>query len=250
MSSRIIQNTEQNTIDEDELKYFNSISSIWWNNSALSSLRNICGLFTPYMCSIIQETFPDKSLNSLRILEVGCGGGFLSEELARAGCDLVAIDVTENLLEIAKNHSKSDPTLPKITYLLDSIENHCKENYQQYDVVISNFVLEHVTDHDYFIKCCSDCVKPNGLLFMSGLSKTMISRFLLIFLAENILGMIPKGMHHYEKCINALDVENIMKSYNFKIKETRGLITNPFTNSAYFFPSTILSYIICAARDN
>ncbi|KAF5276759.1 hypothetical protein FQR65_LT16209 [Abscondita terminalis] len=242
MSSTI----KKSTVSEEECEYFNSISSIWWNNPKLFCLQKLCELFSPYMCSIIKETFPDKPLSSLRVLEVGCGGGFLSEALARAGCNLVAIDVVEELLDIAKSHSKSNPSVPKITYLLESIEDHCNKNYQEYDVVISNFVLEHVADHHYFIKCCSNCVKPKGLLFMSALPKTLICRFMGIFMAEKILRVIPKGMHDYEKCIKASDAERIIRSNNFEIKRTRGAICNPFTYSAYFFPSTKLYYIICA----
>ncbi|KAF5276760.1 hypothetical protein FQR65_LT16210 [Abscondita terminalis] len=205
----------KSTVDKEECEYFNSISSTWWENPKLAMLRKLCELFSPYICSIIQETFPEKPLGSLRILEVGCGGGFLSEELARAGCNLVAIDVAEDLLEIAKTHSKSDPNLPKITFLLDSVENHCKENHQQYDVVISNFVLEHVADHDYFIKCCSDCLKPRGLLFISALPRNLISRFVLIFMGENILKVFPKGSHNYKKFIDASDAERIIRSRKY-----------------------------------
>ncbi|KAF5307533.1 hypothetical protein FQR65_LT06889 [Abscondita terminalis] len=245
---RMSLSVERSTIDKEEYELFKSVSSTWWTSPQLKVLHNICKLLGPYIIETIQKTYSDKPLGSLRILEVGCGGGFLSEILCRSGCNLVAIDINQDLINVAKTHAESDLNLPKINYLLDSIENHCKENYQQYDVVISNFVLEHVTDHDYFIKCCSDCIKPGGLLLMSALAKTFLCWLSLIVIAENITKCIPKGGHNYDKCINSSDTECIMKLHNLKIESTRGIFINPFNSSASFTSTTAMTYIVCAKR--
>ncbi|KAK4883866.1 hypothetical protein RN001_000137 [Aquatica leii] len=236
------------TVDQDEYSFFKNLSSDWWNNPKLKVLHNTCTLFGSYICEKIQEKYPDKSLQSLRILEVGCGGGFLTEALARAGCNLVAIDINEDAIQIAKTHSENDPTVPKITYLAEKVEEHCKNNLEKYDVVISNFVLEHVADHDYFIKCCSECVKPGGLLFMSAIAKTFLSRIGTILVLERILRILPVGIHHYDKCITASDAKRIMRSYGFIIIDTKGVFCNLITRTAFFIPTNAFAYIIFAER--
>ncbi|KAK4883838.1 hypothetical protein RN001_000109 [Aquatica leii] len=225
-----------------------SLSSDWWNNPKLKILHNVCNLFAPYICDNIKEKYPDKPLQSLRILEVGCGGGFLTEGLARAGCNLVAIDINEDAIEIAKAHSENDPTVPKIKYLVEMVEEHCKKNPQKYDVVISNFVLEHVADHDYFIKCCSDCVKPGGLLFMSAMAKTFLGWLGAILILEYVLRVLPAGIHHYDQCIAASDAQRIMESHGLMVRDTKGVFYNLLTKNVFYFPTNTFAYIIFAER--
>lgn len=236
-------------VDQKDYDLFKNLSSNWWNNPDMKLLRSTCNLFVPYICEKIQESYKNKPLHSLRILEVGCAGGFLTEGLAQAGCNVVAIDVNKELIEIAKAHLDLDSSLPKIIYLTESIEEHCIENRQKYDVVLSNFVLEHVDEHDYFIKCCSDCLKPSGLLFISTIAKTFWSWICTIVLLEYILGIVPLGAHDYYKYINASDAECIIRSYGFAIKNTRGIFCNLLNKTSFFVPTNAFAYIIFAARN-
>ncbi|KAF5273983.1 hypothetical protein FQA39_LY01099 [Lamprigera yunnana] len=216
-----MSNTEKTTIDENESSFFNSLCNNWWNeNELMIALHNVNQKILPFMCDqiistgIVKSGTGEGSLEGLHILEVGCGGGFLSEGLARTGCKLIAIDISAELIEVAKQHALSDPTLPQIAYSQETIEDHCKNNHQKYDVVIANFVLEHVSDHDYFVKCCADCVKPGGSLLLSAMAQTFWSWMIMIVLYESIFRAAPKGCHDYYKCINSTTTEELIKSQN------------------------------------
>ncbi|KAF5273934.1 hypothetical protein FQA39_LY01049 [Lamprigera yunnana] len=208
------------TVDPEEATFYNRLSDVWWTDPKLEVLKNIAYTIVPYICSQTISTGiannssenGSGSLRDLEVLEVGCGGGFLSEHLARTGCNLTSIDVAVDLLYVAKQHATNDPTLPAIQYLNEAIEDHCKKNYQKYDIVASNFVLEHVNEPDYFIKCCSQCVKPTGSLFISTIAKTFWAWFIIIFLSEYLFRIIPIGSHFMNKFINATTTEGFIKS--------------------------------------
>ncbi|KAF5282450.1 hypothetical protein FQA39_LY17565 [Lamprigera yunnana] len=241
------------TIDPKENAFFNSLSDVWWDEAELKFLIDVNNLFMPYIREQIISTGITKlnqkdPLVGLNILEVGCGGGFLSEQLIRTGCTLTAIDISDDLIHIAKARAKDDPILFKINYLTEAIEDHCKNNAQTYDVVISSFVLEHVDDHKYFVKCCADCVKPTGSLFMSAVADTFWAWLNVVFFSEVIFKTLPKGIHDREKFISASAAEEMIKSHEFDILRTRGLVNNPITQRNYWVPTTAVLYLIHAIK--
>ncbi|KAF5292996.1 hypothetical protein FQA39_LY13765 [Lamprigera yunnana] len=249
-----MSNTEKTTIDPNEISYFNNLSNNWWTKNGPSGLQRLNKKILPFICDQIRSTGIVKSskcegsLEELHILEVGCGGGFLSVNLARRGCKLTAIDISGDLIDVAKQYALSDPTLPQIAYSQESIEDHCKNNQQKYDAVISNFVLEHVSDHDYFIKCCADCVKPGGSLLVSAVAKTIWSWIDVILLPEYIFRVIPKGCHDYKKCINSSTTEELIKSHGLEVIKTQGVYNNPFNREFYWAPFCSVMYVTHAIR--
>ncbi|KAF5273966.1 hypothetical protein FQA39_LY01081 [Lamprigera yunnana] len=249
-----MSNTEKTTIDPNERTFFNALSNNWWTKNGPVRLQRLNHKMLSFMCDQIRSTgivksgTCDGSLEGLHILEVGCGGGFLSEELARKGCKLTAIDISGELIDVAKQHALSDPTLPQIAYLQEAIEDHCKSNHQKYDVVISNFVLEHVSDHDYFVKCCADCVKPGGSLILGAVAKTFWSWMIIIVLTEYVFGYAPKGCHDYYKCINSSTTEGLIRSHGLEVKKTQGVCYNPFTREFYWVPFHSILYTTHAIR--
>ncbi|KAB0800640.1 hypothetical protein PPYR_06380 [Photinus pyralis] len=123
----------------------------------------------------------DLPLAGLNVLEVGCGGGILSEMLVKLGCNLTAIDIAADLIEVAKEHASADPVTSKIKYVFEPVEEHAKSNFEKYDIVVSTFVLEHVNDHDFFIQSCVRCLKKNGSIFISAISKSLLSWLIIIY---------------------------------------------------------------------
>ncbi|KAF5273965.1 hypothetical protein FQA39_LY01080 [Lamprigera yunnana] len=248
-------NSMRTTVDSKESDFFNNLSNVWWNEK-MEPLRDLNRLIMPYICSqIVSKGTADASfevgdqpLQGLNVLEVGCGGGFLSEMLARSGCNLTSIDIAADLVKVAKHHAENDPTLPKIKYLNEAIEDHCKTNYQKYDVVISSFVLEHVNDHDYFISCCSKCVKPDGALFIGAVAKTFWAWFVMIFLAEFVFDVIPRGTHVMEKCITFAATKEIIQSNGFNVIKTRGISLNVLTKRHSWVPFNSIIYLTHAIR--
>ncbi|KAF5298297.1 hypothetical protein FQR65_LT09808 [Abscondita terminalis] len=207
------------TVATTEKRAFQDPIIDWWHDPSLHILRKVDASVKNYIFRQIisgstgkNDVNIDKPLKGLKVLDVGCGAGFLSEDLARAGCNLTGIDPKISLLEVAKNHAYSDSTLPAITYLAETVEEHCKNHEGEYDVVVANFVLQHVPDQKYFIECCSKCVKPGGTIFMSAIAKTYLAWFIQIFLLEYVLRELPRGLHHLEKFINPSVAEDFMTS--------------------------------------
>ncbi|KAF5282451.1 hypothetical protein FQA39_LY17566 [Lamprigera yunnana] len=243
----------KSTINPKRRAFFNNLNDVWWNLPGLKVLINVNNLLMPYIQDQIIGTGITKPnqnapLDGLNILEVGCGGGIISEQLARRGCTLTAIDIGHDLIDLAKGRAKVDPILSKINYLTEAIEDHCKNNAQAYDVVISSFVVEHVDDQEYFIKCCAECVKPTGSLFISAAADTFWAWLILIFLSEVVFKTALRGISDRGKFINVSTIEEMIKSHDFDIVRTRGIINNPITQSTWWVPTTAILYMTHAVK--
>ncbi|KAF5299520.1 hypothetical protein FQR65_LT01103 [Abscondita terminalis] len=243
-----MDSAERTTVNSEQTEFFKKLSAEWWNDKGIGILKKMNSKVIEYVCNQISDAGRTKyskvnPLHGLKILEVGCGGGILSEELARTGCELTGIDPNTSVLQVAKDHAAADSTLSTITYVPESVEEHCKMHADEYDIVIANFVLEHVDEQQYFVKCCAKCVKPGGSLFISMVSKTYLAWFLLIFLLEYTLRILPVGIHSYEKFMNPSETEGIIKSCGFNIKYTQGMLYDVITANAYWIPIHSYLYI-------
>lgn len=112
---------------------------------------------------------------------------------------MTGIDATSDLIEIAKEHSKNDINIKMLDYIYTTIEEHAKNNVEKYDAVLASEIIEHVTEKDVFLENCVKVLKPGGSIFLTTISKTLLSNFLAIFMAENVLNAIPKGTHEWDK---------------------------------------------------
>ncbi|KAB0796829.1 hypothetical protein PPYR_06382 [Photinus pyralis] len=252
--------TRATTVSEKEVLYFKQLCENWWDEDGeMLLLHKNSKLLAPYLrdCIIRNEQVTAEvagsstPLQNVKILEVGCGGGILSERIAEMGCELTAIDVTPELLELAKAHASTNPTTSKIRYMAESAENHAENNAQKYDVVVSSFVLEHVDDKDYFIKSCTKCLKPNGLLFLTAVSNSFWSWLINIKLFENVLGLIPKGMHDRKQCIAPQETQQLLISNNCEIIDVRGYLYNLLNRRFFWTPPSLASllYIVQAKKN-
>ena len=233
------------TLDEEEVRLFNRLAEDWWDEEGeMSFLHSMSEIRMTYIRNIIFEHFVIKSeslksLEGIRVLDVGCGGGIASEPMARMGAKVTGIDQSVELINVAKKHSKIMNL--KIKYLNKTIEN-IVSSHAKYDVVVALELLEHVNNFSIFCKLLSECVESKGLIILSTINRTVLAKLLVINLAENILKKMPKGTHNFKKFIKPNELSNSFKSFGFKIRHLKGLTWLP-SNRWILTDNTLVNYI-------
>ncbi|XP_061225853.1 ubiquinone biosynthesis O-methyltransferase, mitochondrial isoform X2 [Neopsephotus bourkii] len=188
-------------------------------------------------------------LSGVKILDVGCGGGLLSEPLGRLGASVTGIDPLEDNIRTADQHKSFDPVLAqRIQYKSSSLEEIVEESMETFDVIVASEVVEHVADLEMFIKCCSQVLKPEGSLFITTVNRTQLSYVLGIVVAEKILGIVPEGTHEWEKFVPPEDLERLLESNGFSVKTVNGMFYNPLWGSWSWTESTSINYAMHAVK--
>ena len=220
-----------NSINSKEIEKFSKIAEEWWNpNGKFKPLHQ----FNPIRISYIKEniiksfkiTSKRSPLKKIKILDIGCGGGLLSEPMCRLGADVTAIDASKKNISVAKLHAKKNNL--KIKYICSSPEK-LKINYK-FDVILNMEIIEHVEDVNFFLKSCSNLLKKNGIMFVATLNKTLKSYAFAIIGAEYILKWLPIGTHEWEKFIKPDDLINILKKSDLKLDKLDGMKFNIITD--------------------
>ena len=233
------------TLDEEEVRLFNRLAEDWWDEEGeMSFLHSMSEIRMTYIKNIIFEHFViqseyPKSLEGIRVLDVGCGGGIASEPMARMGAKVTGIDQSVELINVAKKHSQIMNL--KIKYLNKTIES-IASSHEKYDVVVALELLEHVNNFPIFCKLLSECVEFKGLIILSTINRTVLAKLLVINLAENILKKMPKGTHNFKKFIKPNELSNSFKSFGFKIRHLKGLTWLP-SNRWILTDNTSVNYI-------
>tara|TARA_B100001175_G_scaffold306048_1_gene303713 strand:+ start:1092 stop:1814 length:723 start_codon:yes stop_codon:yes gene_type:complete len=234
-----------NTINKKEIDKFSKIANEWWNpNGKFKPLHKFNPIRIKYIKQNIIEHFKIKKkdfpLRGIQILDIGCGGGLLSEPMKRLGANVTAIDASKRNIEVAKFHSKKNNL--KINYLNTSPE---KLNLKkQFDVILNMEIVEHVEDLNFFIKKSSKLLKKNGLMFVATLNKTLKSYIFAIVGAEYILRWLPIGTHDWEKFVSPEELINLGKKSNLVLKKLDGMKFNPITDSWKISSDNSVNYII------
>ena len=219
--------------DPAELARFNQLASRWWDeNSEFKPLHRI----NPHRLQWINAL---AGLSGKQVLDVGCGGGILTEAMAKQGATVTGIDLAEKALQIAQWHAK-DQTMP-VSYHKSSAEDWAKglqtqtqhltqhQTQQQYDVITCMEMLEHVPDPNAVIQACASMVKPGGWVFFSTINRNPLSFLLAIVGVEYILRILPTGTHQYARFIKPQELLSMANAAGLTLRETRGLGYNPFT---------------------
>ncbi|XP_068793961.1 ubiquinone biosynthesis O-methyltransferase, mitochondrial isoform X2 [Struthio camelus] len=246
--------TSRSTVDPKEMKKFQLLAHKWWDEEGdYSALHSMNDIRVPF----IRDTLLNKSnnhqlgnpLSGLKILDVGCGGGLLSEPLGRLGASVTGIDPLEDNIRIADQHKSFDPILARrVQYKSSSLEDIVEESMETFDVIVASEVVEHVADLQMFIKCCSQVLKPEGSLFITTINKTQLSYVLGIVVAEKIIGIVPEGTHEWEKFVTPEELERLLKSSGFSVKAVNGMLYNPITGSWSWTESTSINYAMHAVK--
>jgi 2-polyprenyl-6-hydroxyphenyl methylase/3-demethylubiquinone-9 3-methyltransferase len=216
-----------NSINSKEIEKFSKIAEEWWDpNGKFKPLHKFNPIRISYIKENIIKTFKINQkktpLKNLKILDIGCGGGLLSEPMCRLGADVTAIDASKKNISIAKLHSKKNNL--KIKYICSSPEK--LKIKSKFDVILNMEVVEHVEDINFFLKSCSNLLKKNGIMFVATLNKTLKSYVFAIVGAEYILRWLPIGTHEWEKFIKPDELISILKKNNFELDQIDGMKFN------------------------
>ena len=216
-----------NTINKKEIEKFSRIAEEWWNpEGKFKPLHK----FNPIRISYIKENIiksfnlenKQMPLENVKILDIGCGGGLLSEPMCKLGAEVVGIDASDKNIKVAKLHAEKNSL--NINYKCASPEN--LDSKMKFDVILNMEIIEHVNDVDFFLKSCSKLLKKNGIMFVATLNKTLKSYIFAIVGAEYILRWLPIGTHEWEKFVKPDDLVNILKKYNLKLDSLDGMKFN------------------------
>ena len=216
-----------NSINSKEIEKFSKIAEEWWDpNGKFKPLHKFNPIRISYIKENIIKTFKINQkktpLKNLKILDIGCGGGLLSEPMCRLGANVTAIDASKKNISVAKLHSKKNNL--KIKYICSSPEKLKIKN--KFDVILNMEIVEHVEDVNFFLKSCSNLLKKNGIMFVATLNKTLKSYVFAIVGAEYILRWLPIGTHEWEKFIKPDELISILKKNNFKLDQIDGMKFN------------------------
>jgi 2-polyprenyl-6-hydroxyphenyl methylase / 3-demethylubiquinone-9 3-methyltransferase len=223
-------------VDQQEINKFSAIASEWWDpDGKFKPLHTINPLRLDY---ILNKT---GDLQGKQVLDVGCGGGILSESLAKAGANVTAIDMAEQSLNIAQIHAQQNQLT--IDYRLESVEQHLQHTSQRYDIITCMEMLEHVPEPSSIIGCCSALLKPQGQLFLSTINRTHKSRLLLIIGAEYIARIIPKGTHDFNKFIRPSELIDWVEKSGLKTVELMGMEYHLLSNHFELGPNVDINYL-------
>ncbi len=233
-----------NTINQVELEKFNKIAEEWWNpNGKFKPLHKFNPIRIEYIKKNIINDFDisanHEPLKGISILDIGCGGGLLSEPLARLGADVVGIDASKKNIDVAKHHLKKSNL--KIEYYDKSPENFSYK--KKFDVILNMEIVEHVENVDEFINQSSKFLKNNGIMFIATLNQTLKSYIFAIIGAEYVLRWLPIGTHDWNKFVKPKNLEQICKKNSLSLKKIDGVKFNPLLNKWNLSKDKSINYI-------
>ena len=233
-----------NTINKEEIEKFSKIAEEWWNPTGkFKPLHKFNPIRISYIKNNIINTFKlknkKKPLNKIKILDIGCGGGLLSEPMKRLGAEVVGIDASQKNINVAKIHAKKNNL--DIKYYCNSPENF--EIKTKFDVILNMEIIEHVEDVDHFLKSSSNLLKKNGIMFIATLNKTLKSYLFAIVGAEYVLRWLPIGTHSWEKFIRPDYLINISKKHNLKLDSLDGMKFNLIKDEWHLSSDKSVNYI-------
>ena len=239
------------SINEKEIAKFSALADEWWNERGkFKPLHRLNPVRIAYIRDKVCAHFgpsPDRSrpLKGLTILDVGCGGGLLSEPLARLGAKVTGIDAGQTNIEIAKKHAIREKL--EIEYIACSAED-LAEKKREYDVVLSMEVVEHVASVETFINACANLVKPGGVMFTATLNRTPKSFLYAILGAEYILRWLPRGTHDWNKFLQPAEIERHMRKSDLLLKEIQGVNYRPGKGSWILSSDISVNYMMLAEK--
>ena len=215
------------SVNKKEIEKFSNMADEWWNpHGKFKPLHK----FNPIRINYIKENIinqfksknKNKPLSGINILDIGCGGGLLSEPMCRLGASVTGIDASIKNIKIAKIHAKKNGL--KINYICSSPEK-LKIN-KKFDVILNMEIVEHVEDISFFLKSCSKLLKKNGLMFVATINKTLKSYVFAIVGAEYVLRWLPIGTHEWEKFVKPDELKKILTKNNLSLKKFDGMHFN------------------------
>jgi len=215
--------TQFTNTDTEEIKKFDDVAQIWWD---LKGEMGTLHVINPLRTKFITEGL---DMPKCKVLDVGCGGGILSEALARTGAQVTGVDLSEESLKAARLHAKQQGL--NIDYRYESIEQVAEKHAGEFDVITCMEMLEHVPDPNQTIAACAKLLKPGGHAYFSTINRTLKSLVMVIFGGEYILRLLPRGTHTYKKLIRPDELRKWGAQNGLEFQSIASLIYNPFNKT-------------------
>ena len=238
------------TINKEEIQKFSKLAEEWWDvNGKFKPLHMFNPIRIEYITEKIKQHFKIKQdnanfLNGLSILDIGCGGGLMSEPMARLGAKVTGIDASEKNIRIAKLHSEKSKL--KINYINSSPEQLGSE--KKYDIILNLEIVEHVDNVGFFIQSCYNLLKKDGLMFTATLNRSLMSYLKAIIGAEYILRWLPVGTHDWNKFLKPEELEKLLQDEKFSTVDVKGLEYNPILSKWKKSNNLSVNYIISSSK--
>ena len=216
-----------NSINKKEIEKFSNMAAEWWDpEGKFKPLHKFNPIRIKYIKENIIKEFQLKNkkypLSGINVLDIGCGGGLLSEPMCRLGANVTAIDASNKNIAIATLHAKKNNL--KINYICSSPEK--LKTTKKFDVILNMEIVEHVEDVDFFLESCANLLKKNGLMFVATINKTLKSYIFAIVGAEYVLRWLPIGTHEWEKFVKPEELKSILIKNNLNLKKIDGMNFN------------------------
>lgn len=227
-------------VNPAETAKFDRLAARWWDPDGES--RPLHDLNPVRLAYIADRT----TLKGVRALDVGCGGGLLSEALARAGANVTAIDLAPAVLDVARLHLHESGL--EVDYRETSVEGLAASTPSSFDVITCMEMLEHVPDPGSAIRACATLLKPGGKLFLSTLNRTPMAFGAAILGAEHLLRLLPRGTHHYAQFLKPSEIAADLRAAGLSLDDLSGIAYNPFTRKAWLAESVAVNYLACASK--
>ena len=229
-----------NNFDQAELDKFGALANRWWDpegpQKALHALN-------PVRLQYVKQRV---TLRDATVLDVGCGGGLLSEALAKEGANVTALDLAPELIKVAKLHRLESGVA--VDYRLQSVEALAAEQPGSFDAITCMEMLEHVPDPSAIIAACASLLKPGGQLFLSTLNRTPAAFALAIVGAEYVARLLPKGTHQYQDFIKPAELAAWLRAADLQLQDVSGLAYEPWRNGARLISRTDVNYLASASK--
>lgn len=232
--------TSQDNIDTGEISKFDGMARKWWDKDGdFKPLHDINPLRMGYIEARVD-------LAGKKVLDVGCGGGILSEAMAEAGAEVTGIDMAEKPLQVAKLHRYESGLEDRITYEKTTVEAFAEQHAGEFDVVTCLEMLEHVPDPQSILVACHKLLKADGHLFLSTINRNPKSYAFAVIGAEYVLGLLPRGTHDYARFIKPAELGRFLRGADFELRDLTGMTYNPITGVYKLGRDTDVNYLAYA----
>jgi 2-polyprenyl-6-hydroxyphenyl methylase / 3-demethylubiquinone-9 3-methyltransferase len=243
--------SRQSSIDQAEVDRFSALAREWWNPTGkFKPLHK----FNPVRLTYIRDQASlhfghdarsSKPLQGLRVLDIGCGGGLLSEPMARMGAEVVGADASATNIEVAKIHAAQSGV--QVDYRAVTAEQLAADG-ENFDIILNMEVVEHVSDVNFFMTTCASMVRPGGLMFVATINRTLKAGALAIVGAEYVLRWLPKGTHQYEKLVRPEELQRPIEASGMNLIDRTGVFYSPLSDSWNLSRDMDVNYMVLAER--
>lgn len=235
--------TTHDNYHQAELDRFAALANRWWDAEGPQRPLHV---LNPVRLDYVKQRLPAPGLHGQRVLDVGCGGGLLSEALARAGAQVTAIDLAPELVKVARLHGLESGV--KVDYQVKAVEALAEERPGSFDAITCMEMLEHVPDPAAIIAACAQLLRPGGRLFLSTLNRTPAAFALAIVGAEYVARLLPRGTHHYDGFIKPSELAAWLRAADLQLEDVSGLFYDPLRQRARLSSRTEVNYLACARK--